>query len=81
MERAQVVTEASSPYGETRGVNLSQTRLHEEHIETVAKALEEAFRNTSRHVVKSDGRRIRQLKKELLRKDRALPEAAALIVL
>ena len=84
LERAQAVLEVSKLSGEARGIYLRQQGLHEEHVEAWSSALEDALGAAPKRPIKpekGDSQRVRQLEKELLRKDRALAEAAALIVL
>ncbi len=80
VERAQFVVQAAALSGELRGSFLREHGLHEEQLQAWTRALEtsvEAVPTTR----KADTKRIRQLEKELGRKDKALAETAALLVL
>ena len=81
VERARFVVETSPLSGEALGAFLRKNGLHEEQLEAWTRALSGSRESAPRATTKADSRRIRQLEKELVRKDRALAEAAALMVL
>lgn len=68
-----------------RGEFLRKEGLHEEHLQSWRKQIEEALRPVNRQAERSeraaDRRKIMELEKELRRKDKALAETAALLVL
>jgi len=83
--KLQVVLEAGALRDEDLGEFLRRKGLHEAQLEQwreqLTKAAPEVFGSRRRAKVSPEARRIRELEKELLRKDKALAEAAALIVL
>jgi transposase len=82
VERARFVVEGSTLSGEARGIFLRENGLHEEQLQAWTSALSTSHEaGPSARTTKADAKRIRQLEKELVRKDRALAEAAALMVL
>ena len=81
LERARFVVEGSALSGEARGAFLREHGLHEEQLQAWTRALETPREAAATATSKADAKRIRQLEKELARKDRALAETAALLVL
>lgn len=84
--KLQVVLEAARLSDDELGEFLRRKGLHEAQLEQwrklVEKAAQEALETSRRRRGPSpEQKRIRELEKELLRKDKALAEAAALIVL
>lgn len=68
-----------------RGEFLRKQGLHEEHLQTWRKQIEEALQPVNKQVERSeraqDRRKIMELEKDLRRKDKALAETAALLIL
>jgi transposase len=82
LERAQAVVAASGLGEEALGEYLRQQGLHREQLDEWKLALEEALAQPQRgRRVSGDGKRIKELERELARKDKALAETAALLVL
>jgi transposase len=82
LERARALVEASSLEGEALGAFLRRHGLHAENLQAWSRALEDGPQSDAhKRADKLEGKRIRELEKEILRKDRALAETAALIVL
>jgi transcriptional regulator with XRE-family HTH domain len=81
LERAQFVVEASRASEMELGELLRRNGLHREHLEQWREALEEALGKTGSKRSRGEVQRIRELEKELRRKEKALAEAAALLVL
>ena len=86
LERARLVVMAENLKGEDRGVFLREHGIHEVHLtawqETLCAALDDrGRRGTDSARLKPQNARIRELEREVLRKDRALAEATALVVL
>lgn len=81
VDRARFVVEASALSGEARGAFLRENGLHEEELQAWTLALETPRAVAPSATTKADAKRIRQLEKELARKDKALAETAALLVL
>lgn len=79
LERAQAVLEASEVPDEELGEFLRRRGLHQEHLDEWRQALEDAL-SRGRNA-KSETKRIRELEREVARKDKALAEATALLVL
>ncbi len=75
------VYEASALCGEARGAFLREYGLHETQLQAWTHALETPRETALPSTAKADAKRIKQLEKELARKDRALAETAALLVL
>ena len=75
-QKARVVTDASSLSGEQLSAYLEAQGVRFADLERWRVALQDA-----RHGSTSAARRIRQLERELARKEKALAEAAALLVL
>jgi transposase len=82
LERAQVVLEASQLADEELGAYLRRQGLHREQLDEWRSALEEALAQPGRgRRPASDVKRIKELEREIARKDKALAETAALLVL
>jgi len=80
--KLQVVLEAAELSDAELGEFLRRKGLHEGHLEEWRRQAIEALAPRRRRAkVSPEAKRIRELEKELLRKDKALAEAAALIVL
>jgi len=83
--KLEVVLEAAALGDDALGEFLRRKGLHEAQLEQWRKQLTEAaaevFGSRQRKKTSPEVKRIRELEKELLRKDKALAEAAALIVL
>jgi transposase-like protein len=77
LERAKVVVEASELGDDAVGEFLRHRGLHAEHLAQWRAALEAALTSTPRR----ESQRVRELERELARKDKALAETTALIVL
>jgi transposase len=82
LERAQAVLAASQLDETQLGEFLRRAGLHREQLEEWTSALEEALAQT-RQVRRpsADAKRIKELEREVARKDKALAETAALLVL
>jgi hypothetical protein len=82
LERAQVVVEAGELTEAELGEFLRRRGLHREQLEEWRTALEEALtKPRSGNRPTSEGKRIKELERELARKEKALAEAAALLIL
>ena len=81
LERARLVVDASALCGEARGAFLRENGVREAQLQAWTQALQASSAAVSSSNVKADAKRIKQLEKELARKDRALAETAALLVL
>jgi transposase-like protein len=84
-DKLKIVMEAASLDEEQLGAFLREKGVHRTHLEQWRLQMLDALKNKpSKNVTrgkKNDTRRIRALEKELNRKDKALAEAAALLVL
>jgi len=80
LERARVVLEGSGLGAEGLGELLRRRGVHREVYEQWREALEAALTKEPKPR-RGEGKRIRELEKELARKDKALAETAALLVL
>lgn len=84
-QKLQAVIDAAALGDDELGEFLRRKGLHEAQLEQwreqLAKAAPEVFGSRRRAKVSPEVKHIRELEKELLRKDKALAEAAALIVL
>ena len=82
-EKLRVVVAASQLSDKELGAFLRREGLHEEQLEEWREAVETALGNAPKRNPKNgaDARRIKELEKELRRKDKALAETAALLVL
>jgi transposase-like protein len=82
-EKLQAVIEAASTPEEELGAFLRRQGLHEAQLrewrQQVLQGLEKPARGARKRT--PEGRRVRQLERELERKEKALAEAAALLVL
>src|SRR5580698_10270694 len=82
MERAQVVLTASQLDENELGEFLRRQGLHREQLEEWTDALEEALAQPRQgRRSPGDAKRIKELEREVARKDKALAETAALLVL
>ena len=82
LERAQAVLAASQLSDAALGEFLRRQGLHREQLEEWKRALEEALAQPRRSGRASGAaKRIKELERELVRKDKALAETAALLVL
>lgn len=82
LERAQAVLAASQLGDEDLGEFLRSQGLHREQLDEWKRALEEALAQPRRSTRASgDAKRIKELEREIVRKDKALAETAALLVL
>jgi transposase len=84
-EKLKVVMEAASLDDEQLGAFLRQKGLHKTHLEQwrlqMLDGLQNSFSKKKANQKKTDAKRIRTLEKEINRKDKALAETAALLVL
>jgi transposase len=84
-EKLHVVMEAASLDDEQLGEFLRKKGLHQTHLEQwrlqMLDGLQNGFSKKKTRQKKADSKRIRSLEKELRRKDKALAETAALLVL
>jgi hypothetical protein len=81
-ERLRVVIEAGKLSDQELGEFLRREGLHEETLEAWREAALEALRPAPRGMKPAaDGKKIKELERELARKDKALAEAAALLIL
>ena len=82
LERAQAVLAASKLSNAALGEFLQRQGLHREQLEEWKRALEEVLVKPRRSGRASgEAKRIKELKRDLVRKDKALAETAALLVL
>jgi transposase len=82
-EKIVIVAAALGLSGEDLGTFLRREGLHQAQLETWRKILAEALgkKDSGRTKASPEKRRVRELEKELRRKDKALAETAALLVL
>ena len=80
LDRARVILEAEHLTGELLGEFLRERGLHQSQLEQWKIMLETAMASGPRRGL-SESKRVKQLEHELRRKDAALAEAAAIIVL
>ena len=81
-EKLQAVVDAAGMADDELGEFLRRQGLHEAQLQDWAQAASEALSNGRKPSRRSpEARRIRELERELRRKDKALAEAAALLVL
>ena len=80
LERARAVVDASELGADEVGVFLRQRGLHPAQLAQWREALEAALTSTPRRP-RSESQRVRELEREIARKDKALAETTALIVL
>lgn len=82
LERAQAVLAASQLSDEDLGEFLRTQGLHRDQLDEWRRALEESLAQPRRSArASSDAKRIKELEREIARKDKALAETAALLVL
>lgn len=82
LERAQAVLAASKLSEDELGEFLRRQGLHREQLDVWKEALEEALAQPQRgRRASGDTKRIKELEREVARKDKALAETAALLVL
>lgn len=83
LEKLRVVFEASSLSDEELGAFLRREGLHEAQLNEWREAAREAFEGAGRRRRKAsdDSKRIKELERELRRKEKALAEVSALLVL
>jgi transposase-like protein len=86
-EKLKVVNEYESASSDERGELLRRSGVHQEHVESWIKQIHLSLNagGIGKHVERSeralDRRRIKELENDLRRKDRALAETTALLVL
>jgi len=81
-EILEAVLEASRLEGEELGAFLRRKGIHQAHLDEWRARLASAVKGEAKPKVRSaDARRVQELEKELRRKEKALAEAAALLVL
>ena len=80
-ERMRFVLEADGLGDQELGELLRRRGVHREQLDAWRTALDEAFVRPTASRRSSEGKRIKQLEREVLRKDKALAETAALLVL
>jgi transposase len=84
-EKLQVIVEAATLDDEQIGEFLRKKGLHQTHLEQwrlqILDGLQNGFSKKNAKQKKADAKRIRALEKEINRKDKALAETAALLVL
>lgn len=85
LDKIRLVTEASRLHGEERGAFLRREGIHEAELVEWHNAVSEALEGKPSQATKreraKDKQRVKQLERELVRKDKALAETAALLVL
>ena len=79
IERAQFVVEAAGLGEPELGELLRRRGLHREHLEDWRASLEDALSHPRAR--RTEAKRIKELEREIARKDKALAETAALLVL
>ena len=80
-EKLKALIEYDALPAEKRGEYLRQNGLHEEHINEWRKYIDDALSSSQKPSRSADQKRIKELEKELRRKDKALAEASALLIL
>lgn len=80
-ERMRFVLEAGGLGDQELGELLRRRGVHREQLDAWRASLDEAFARPNPSRRSPEGRRIKQLERELARKDKALAETAALLVL
>jgi hypothetical protein len=80
-ERMQFVLEADGLGDQELGELLRRRGVHREQLDAWRTALADAFAQPNASRRSPEGKRIRQLQREVARKDKALAETAALLVL
>lgn len=86
LEKAKSVTEYNALSADGRGEYLRKNGLHEENILEWEKQLGQAFSSANKGMVErseliAEQKKIKELERELRRKDKALAEASALLIL
>lgn len=81
MERMQFLVEANELDDQALGELLRRRGVHREQLEAWRTAVADAFAQPAASRRSPEGKRIRQLEREVARKDKALAETAALLVL
>ena len=87
VEKLKVINEYEATAVESRGELLRRLGVHREHVESWAEQVHTALRfgALGKHVARSeraeDRRKIKELERDVRRKDRALAETTALLVL
>jgi transposase-like protein len=81
MERLQLLVETNGLGDQELGELLRKRGIHREQLEEWRAAAEEAFARPTTTRKSADAKRIKQLERELVRKDKALAEAGALLLL
>lgn len=86
IEKFKAITEYNALPLEKRGEYLRSNGLHEENLAEWQKQIEEALSSKKKTIQESqelfaEQKKVKQLEKELHRKDRALAEASALLIL
>lgn len=82
LDRARLVTEAARFRGEALGAWLRTNGIHQEELEEWRRALVAALDpKAAKRQEKADAKRIKKLERELRNKEKALAEAAAILVL
>lgn len=85
-EKLKALSEYNALSKEERGEYLRKNGLHEEHLTEWKKQIEEALGPSKKIAadkseLMAEQKKVKQLEKELRRKDKALAEAAALLIL
>ena len=80
-ERMQFVLDARDLGDQELGELLRRRGVHREQLDAWRVALDDAFARPTASRRSPEGKRIKQLEREVLRKDKALAETAALLVL
>jgi transposase-like protein len=81
LERLRAVAEASGLSGDELGEFLRREGLHEEALAEWRQAALDALQPSAPNARSGDKKHIKRLERELLRKEKALAEAATLLVL
>lgn len=81
LEKLRLVTEASTLSDDELGEFLRRNGIHEVQLENWRKKAEEALAKKNRRTKSPDAKRIRELEREINRKDKALAEVTALLAL
>jgi transposase len=81
MERLQLVVESNGLGDQELGELLRKRGVHREHLDEWRAAAEEALARPTTNRKSPDAKRIKQLEREIARKDKALAEAGALLLL
>ena len=81
MERLQLLVESNGLSDQELGELLRRRGVHREQLDEWRAAAEEALARPTTNRKSPDAKRIKQLERELARKDKALAEAGALLLL